>query len=103
MIRKGTWVEVEEVVLMPGERASAIPEDTRRTPLMVWIRGNCLSDCNVGEETEIKTLTGRIVKGVVVQEKPAYTHSFGEYIEEIQFIGSQARAILFDNRGDKLE
>jgi 2-amino-4-ketopentanoate thiolase alpha subunit len=103
MIKKGTWVEVEEVVLTPEERSSAIPEETKKTPLKVWVRGNCMKDCSIGEEVEVATLTGRILKGVVVEEKPAYRYGFGEYIEEIQFIGRQAREILFYEGSDELE
>lgn len=103
MIKKGSWVEVEKIVLEPWERSSAIPEETRSTPLKVWIRGNCLSDCNLGEDTEVETLAGRILKGMVVEEKPGYKHGFGEYVEEISFIGKQARAILFEEEGGSLE
>ena len=33
MIKKGTWVEVEEIVLLPEDRSTAIPEETKKTPL----------------------------------------------------------------------
>ncbi|MDV3428300.1 MAG: 2-amino-4-ketopentanoate thiolase [Bacillota bacterium] len=94
MIRKGTYVEIEEIVLKPEERASHLPEDTKAVPLKVWIRGFCQNDCETGEEAEIVTATGRLVKGIVTQEKPRYTHDYGEYVEEIENIGKQAREIL---------
>lgn len=96
MIKKGTWVEIEEVVLTPEERSNSIPEETKKTPLMVWIRGNCLSDCNIGDIVKVKTLTGRILQGKVVEEKPGYDYGFGKYVEEIAFIGKQAREMLLD-------
>lgn len=94
MIKKGTYIEVEEIVLYPNERASHLPEDTKAVPLKVWIRGFCLNDCSIGEEAEIRTVTGRLSKGKVTLEKPRYTHDYGEYVEEIENIGKQAREIL---------
>jgi len=94
LIKKGTYIEVEEIVLYPNERASHLPEDTKAVPLKVWRRGFCQNDCKVGEEAEIITVTGRSAKGIVTLEKPKYTHDFGEYVEEIENIGKQARDIL---------
>ena len=31
-VAKGTWVEIESVVLKPEERAPGLPEDTAATP-----------------------------------------------------------------------
>lgn len=94
MIKKGTWVEVEKIVLEPEDRSSAIPENTKKTPLKMWIRGNLQSNSNLNEVSEIKTLTGRIVEGVLVDVEPGYDHSFGKFVSEIAFIGPQAREIL---------
>lgn len=94
MIKKGTWVEIEETVLSPEERAQNIPEATKKTPLKVWIRGNCLEDCNIGQVVDVKTISGRILQGKVVCVNPGYYHSFGDYVEEIAYIGVQARNIL---------
>ena len=33
MIKKGTWVEIEEIVLIPEERSQSIPDETKQTPL----------------------------------------------------------------------
>lgn len=98
MIEKGTWVEIEETVLKPEERSSAIPEDTKKTPLKMWAKGICLSECNIGEEVEIKTVIGRVLRGKVTEVRPRYTHDFGDFIDEIMYIGPQAKQILF---GDK--
>lgn len=95
MIKKGTWVEVVKEVLGTEDRSNAIPEDTKKTPLVMWVRGNTLSDCNLGDEVQIETVTGRIIEGKVVDVEPAYTHDFGRYVSEISYIGKQAREILF--------
>ncbi|MEW9095747.1 MAG: 2-amino-4-oxopentanoate thiolase subunit OrtA [Clostridiaceae bacterium] len=94
MIEKGTWVEIEEIVLRPEDRAENIPKETRRTPLKCWIRGNCLNDCGIGEEVEVETIVGRVVKGKVVEVEPGYYHSFGRYVKEVEYIGKQARKLI---------
>jgi hypothetical protein len=94
MIKKGTWVEVEETVLTPEERAKNIPEETKKTPLKCWIRGNCLNDCELGNEVSVETNVGRIAKGKVVDVEPGYYHSFGKYVGELGHIGKQARDMI---------
>ena len=94
MIRKGTWIEVEEIILSPLERAANIPEDTKKTPLKCWTRGFSLEDCEIGQESEIVTSTGRRVRGIVVGEEPGYYHTYGGYVSELSHIGTQGREIL---------
>lgn len=94
MIKKGMWIEVEETVLLPDDRAENIPDETKHTPLKCWIRGNCLSNCELNDEVEVVTNAGRIVKGKVVDVEPGYYHSFGKYIGEIGNIGRQAKDII---------
>lgn len=94
MIKKGTWVEIEKMVLAPEDRSASIPQETKEKPLMVWARGKCMRDCEIGEEVEITTSIGRTLSGKVVEEKPGYYHSFGPYVEEIEYIGPQAKEIL---------
>lgn len=94
MIKKGTWVEVEEIVLISEERAKNIPEETKKTPLKCWIRGNCLNDCKLGDEVNVETNVGRIARGKVVDVEPGYYHSFGRYISELGYIGKQARDMI---------
>ena len=94
MIKKGTWVEVEEIVLLPEDRSTAIPEETKKTPLKCWIRGKCLSECKLGIEVQVETNVGRIATGLVVEVEPGYYHTYGKYVEEISNIGKQAREII---------
>lgn len=97
MIQKGTWVEVERLVLTPEDRSNAIPKDTKKTPLRMWVKGFCLNDCEIGEEVEVETIIGRKEKGKVTQVEPAFDHNFGKYVSEITYIGKQAREILFED------
>ncbi|WP_373898553.1 2-amino-4-oxopentanoate thiolase subunit OrtA [Haloimpatiens sp. FM7315] len=94
MIEKGTFVEIRRIVLTPEERSNNIPEDTKKTPLVMWVKGFCKKSCNLGDEVEIETITGRTEKGVITDIEPAYTHNFGKYIKETSLIGMQARKLL---------
>ncbi|MBD8048637.1 MAG: 2-amino-4-ketopentanoate thiolase [Clostridium argentinense] len=96
MIKKGTYVEVVSEVLSVEDRAKSIPEDTKNTPLRMWVRGHVLEDCELGDEVKIETSIGRIVTGVVEVVEPYYNHNFGRHVEEISYIGKQAKKILFD-------
>jgi hypothetical protein len=95
MIEKGTWVEIVREVLSPEERSNAIPDETKKTPLIMWVRGNTLQPGRLGEEVEIETISGRKIKGKITQIEPSYTHSFGRYVGEVSYIGKQAREILY--------
>ncbi|GAA0114455.1 2-amino-4-oxopentanoate thiolase subunit OrtA [Clostridium senegalense] len=97
MIKKGSYVEISKIVLTSEDRAKNIPEDTKSTPLKMWVRGHVLMDCNIGDEVEIETIIGRKIRGVLVEENPNYNHSFGKHISEIDYIGKQAKEILFEN------
>ena len=81
MIKKGSWIEVEESVYYSGN-----------LPVKIFVRGNCLSNCELGEETEIKTTTGHIVKGSVSKNKPFYN--------KICNLGKDAKEILMIKKID---
>lgn len=94
-IKAGTWVQVHEIVLKPEERTGKLPEDTKKVPLEMWVKGFLKEDAAIGDTVEIETLTGRMVSGSLVAVEPAYSHGFGDiYIPEMLQIGMQARAIL---------
>jgi hypothetical protein len=38
-IQKGTWVEIEQVVLQPAERSASLPEDTKKVPYILRVSG----------------------------------------------------------------
>jgi len=95
MIKKGTWVEIEEVVLQPEDRSNAIPEETKKTPLKLWAKGFCLEECEIGEVAKIETVTKRILKGKVTEVNPRYIHDFGDFVQDIMYVGPQAREILW--------
>jgi 2-amino-4-ketopentanoate thiolase alpha subunit len=100
MILKGSYVEIVQTVLNRDERASNIPDDTKNTPLKLWAKGWLLEDSKVGADAAIKTVNGRILVGNITKRNPSYDHDFGEFIPEVMFIGSQAKALLWGDEFD---
>ncbi|MDI6601064.1 MAG: 2-amino-4-oxopentanoate thiolase subunit OrtA [Thermoanaerobacteraceae bacterium] len=92
--KKGDWVQIHSIILKPEERASHLPEDTKRVPLEMWEKGFILHDANVGDEVEIETVIGRRAKGILVKVNPVYEHNFGEPVPELLNIGMELRKIL---------
>lgn len=94
MAVKGDWVQIHEIVLRPEERPAHLPEDTKKVPLEMWVKGFLNNDANIGEVVEITTLTGRVVKGTMTSVNPGYDYGFGNYVPELLRIGVQLREIL---------
>lgn len=86
-IERGTWVEIEQIVLNPAERSPALPVETRQTPYVLRVSGFLLEDAAVGDEARISTLIGRELRGVLRTVNPGYTHSFGQTVRELLDIG----------------
>ena len=98
-IAKGSWVQVEQVVMKPGERAPQVPEATTAVPLMLWVKGTLLEEASVGDTVEVETAIGRRMTGKLVAETPPYIHGFGRPIPELLGVGAELRALL--ERGDR--
>ena len=93
-VRKGTLVEIEQVILTPKQRAPQVPDDTKKVPLVMRARGTLTDDSVIGKEVRIETVTGRMITGILVEENPAYGHGFGPPIPELVPIGRETRHIL---------
>lgn len=95
LVKKGEWVQIHDIILKPEERTAKIPEDTKKVPLELWVKGFLNEDARMGDRVEITTMTGRTVSGVLVDVNPTYDHGFGDiYIPELLKIRKQARAIV---------
>lgn len=88
-IAQGTWVEIEQVVLTPEQRAPSVPEDTRRTPYVLRVSGFLTAEAEPGQVVEIRTIIGRRLSGVLKTVNPSYTHSFGSTVPELLTIGTE--------------
>lgn len=92
---KGDWVNVYNIIFKPEERAPQVPEDTKKVPLETWVKGFIQEDATIGEIVSIKTITGRQVKGKLVEINPSHSHSFGQMVPEVLQIGLRLKSILF--------
>ena len=91
-VTKGTWVQIEQVLLTPAERAPSLPEDTRQVPYVLRVSGFLLEDAELDQEARIRTLIGRELSGALKTVNPSYTHSFGETVPELLEIAINGRA-----------
>lgn len=88
--KKGDWVEIENILLEPYERASHIPEDTKATPLIMWVRGFLVNECaQIGDSVWVKTLAERTAEGTLISINPRHEHDFGNPVKELLEIGNE--------------
>ena len=95
MAKQGDWVRIHSIILMPEQRSSAVPDDTKSVPLEQWTKGYLHAEATLGSEATVTTRTGRVVSGMLVDEHPHYSHSFGDFVPELQKAGDEAFAYLF--------
>ncbi|MCL1982970.1 MAG: 2-amino-4-oxopentanoate thiolase subunit OrtA [Clostridiales bacterium] len=95
MVKKGEWVRIHKIILKPEERAPQVPEDTKKVPLEMWVKGFLDADAEIGSEVSITTVTGRKETGELTEVNPCYDHSFGKFIPEFLAIDKQVRGMLF--------
>jgi hypothetical protein len=96
LVKRNTWVLVHRIILEPEERAPQVPEDTRRTPLEMWVKGRLLEDAELGSPARVTTRTGRTEEGTLLEENPAYRHGFGDFVPELLEISEQVRRIVLE-------
>jgi 2-amino-4-ketopentanoate thiolase alpha subunit len=89
-IQPGTWVEIEQVVLTPEERAPSLPDDTRQTPYLLRVSGFLIEAAELGQPARIRTMIGRELNGTLKTVNPSYSHSFGTVVPELLTIGVEA-------------
>ena len=96
-----TWVEIRRVLLEPDERAPQVPDDTRRVPLELRVKGFLVAAARLGEPAEIVTPAGRRLRGTLAEINPAYAHGFGAPLAELTAIGAEVRRLLRDRGRDE--
>lgn len=89
-VPKGTWVEVEWVVLKPEERAKALPDDTKKVPYLMFVSGFLVEDAEMGQSVRIRTIIGRELEGTLIKVNPSYMHTYGKVVPELLTIGTEA-------------
>lgn len=96
MVRKGTWVQIHQIILKSEERAPQVPDDTKQVPLELRVNGFLDHDAEIGDEVTITTLIGRKLTGRLELENPSYQHNFGKPIPALLTIGQELRQFLFE-------
>lgn len=94
-VKKGDWVKIHRIILTSEQRAPQVPDDTKKVPLEMWVKGFAQSEGMIGDVISVRTITGRLEEGKIVELNPTYTHSFGNFVPELLQIGIDLRAILF--------
>ena len=61
-MQAGTWVEIEQVILNPKQRAPSLPEDTRKVPYVMRVSGFLLEPAELGRGVHIRTIIGRRIE-----------------------------------------
>ena len=82
-VPEGAWVEVERVILEPGERAPGIPADTAAVPFAGRVRGFLVAESEKGQTAEVRTQAGRIVSGRLRAVLPRNPADFGDPSPEL--------------------
>jgi len=88
-ILKGTWVEIEQVVLQPAQRSASLPEDTKKVPYILRVSGFLMMDAELGQQVQVTTLIGRVISGELKVINPSYRHGFGTVVPELLTIGTE--------------
>jgi len=96
MAKKDDWVSIHKIVLRPEERAPVVPEDTKKVPHEMWVKGRLIADAEIGSEVEVITRTGRREKGKLLEVNPTYRHSFGEFVPELLTVSEKLRNLAFE-------
>ncbi len=101
MVKKFAWVQIHKIILKPEERSQNLPEDTKMVPLEMWVKGYLLEDACINDVVKIKTTTGRIEIGVLIQENPSYMHTYGNFVPEILKIDQIVKSAFSEGDADE--
>ena len=93
-VKKGSWVQIKQIILEPGQRAPQVPQDTSQKPLIRLVKGFLTEDAGPGDNVTITTVIGRTMNGELVAVNPRYDHSFGPPPVGFSGIGGNLRRIL---------
>lgn len=96
MAKRNDYVQIHRIVLSPEQRSKNLPEETHTVPLEMWVKGYLMTDeARIGDTVTVKTRTGRLCEGKLVDEAPHFEHSWGKQIPELLKVGDTVREIVF--------
>lgn len=93
-IAAGTWVELERVILEPGERAPGIPADTASVPFAARVRGFLVAPARRGATAQVRTQVDRVVSGKLRAVLPRNPADFGNPSPELLLVGKAMKRRL---------
>lgn len=94
IVKAGSWVQIEQIILTPEERAPQIPAETKEKPFLLLAKGFLRQTAKLGETVSIETIAGRTLQGRLIALNPPYLHGFGAPIPELLRVGIQFRELL---------
>ncbi|WP_029074838.1 2-amino-4-oxopentanoate thiolase subunit OrtA [Kaistia adipata] len=98
MSKLGNWVQIHDIILEPHQRPASLPEETRRVPLEMRVKGWLLEEtAELGDTVRIRTAIGTILSGVLIADNPAYGHDFGRAVPELLAAGDELVALMKSN------
>lgn len=83
MIDKNTYVRIRRTLLKPNERTAHLPEDTKKVPYKMWVKGFLQEDADCFDIVTVKTITGRLETGRLKEANPPYKHTYGDFVPEL--------------------
>src|SRR5438093_3301569 len=95
-IAEGTWVELERVILEPGERAPGIPADTASVPFAARVRGFLVAPARRGATVQVRTQVDRVISGKLRAVLPRNPADFGNPSPELLFVGKAMKQRLHE-------
>lgn len=94
VVERGDWVEIQAIILPPGQRAPQVPPDTQAVGLEMRVRGFLMEEkAVIGEQVCIRTRSGRVVQGAMAERSPRYGHDFGQPQPELLAISTELREL----------
>ena len=100
MAKQGDWVRIHRVILPAEERIANLPEDTKKVPFEMWVKGHLLEDGELGDQVRIRTVSGREEHGTLIEVNPQFDVNFGAFVPEILEMDVRLRTALFGKEAE---
>jgi len=88
------------VILPAEERTANLPEDTKKVPFEMWVKGHLLEDGELGDQVRIRTVSGREEHGTLIEVNPQFDVNFGAFVPEILEMDVRLRTALFGKEAE---
>ena len=92
-------MRIHRVILPAEDRTASLPEDTKRVPFEMWVKGHLLEDGEIGDQVAVRTVSGRTEHGTLIEVDPQFDVNFGRFVPEVLEMDVRLRAALFGKEG----